>query len=141
MTTDRWFDNRWERYTSAEFLKQDRSPDEGYCEYGRKFSAWVTTLPSLTARSPDIVQIHQDQLQLLWKFFEWYFFVPKRHRETLSSRGGHACIFQVFVAAYQSLKLKELSLTPPLLFLPKEPPPPPPPPQIAGIFLGDVDDD
>lgn len=143
MTRDHWFDDRWDRYTSTEFLKLEREQDDGYCSYARKLSAWVATLPSITNRKPDIITINQDKVQLLDKFFEWYAYVPKSHREKAGRRCGHTCIFQVFVDAYHTLKVAELSLTPPLLFLPKEPPPPPlpSPPQIAGIFLGDLDED
>jgi len=64
---------------------------------------------------------------------------PAAHRNLGGSRSSHMCIFQVFEETYQKLKTVELSLTPPMLFLPSPPPPPPPPPQIAGIFLGELE--
>lgn len=143
MARDHWFDDRWDQYTNAEFLKREQEEDNDHCSYARKFSEWIATLPTITTRRPDIITINQDMVQLLNKFFEWYAYVPKSHREKAGRRCGHTCIFQVFVDAYHTLKVAELSLTPPLLFLPKEPPPPPPasPPHIAGIFLGNLDDD
>jgi hypothetical protein len=141
MAHDHWFDERWERYTNIEFLKREREEEDGYCGYARKFSEWVETLPSLVAHKPDILAINQDKVQLLDKYFEWRSYVPKSHRNRTGSKAGHTCIYHVFSETYNTLKVAELSLTPPLLFLPEPPPPPPPSPQIAGIFLGELDEE
>ena len=118
-------------------------PDEQpkTCLYAQKFSEWTEELCAKTTRNPDIVSVNQAKLLLLDKYFDWRTVVPKAHRARIST-SGHACIFQVFTKAYESLKAIELTLTPPMLFVPPQPlppPPPPPPPQIAGIFLGELD--
>jgi hypothetical protein len=143
MAPDRWFDDRWERYTSAEFLKRVPDKYDHYCAYAKTFHEWTTNLVTNATTNPDVISINQAKVQLSDKLIEWLSYVPKHHRERTGSRKGHACIFHVFLDAYHTLKVAELSLTPPLLFLPKERPTPPPPPprQITGIFLGDVDDD
>jgi hypothetical protein len=39
--------------------------------------------------------------------------------------------------AYRRLVEIELSITPPMLFVPPPPPPLPPPPQLQGIWIGE----
>ena len=89
-----------------------------------------------------VVSINQAKIQLVDKFFEWYRYVPRNHKLRMGS-SGHTCIFQVFENGYQRLKVIELSITPPLLFLPVNASViVPPVPRIAGIFLGeDLDED
>ena len=106
-----------------------------WCPYARKFAKWAATLVE-TSNQPRLVAVNQAKVLLLDKYFEWRSYVPKGHRNHVGA-GGHRCIYQVLEQTYEKLKVIELSLTPPLLFLP---PPPPPPPQIAGIFLGGLED-
>ena len=106
-----------------------------WCPYARKFAEWAASLIE-TSKEPEVVSVNQAKILLIDKYFEWRSFVPKNHRNHVGS-GGHRCIYHVFEQAYERLKVLELSLTPPMLFLP---PPPPPPPQIAGIFLGGLED-
>jgi hypothetical protein len=119
-----------------EFVLIDKGPK--YCLYAKKFLEWANALCEEMMNSPDIVSVNQNKVLLLDKYFEWRNFVPKSHRFKVSDV-GHRCIFHVFEQAYTLLKVTELSLTPPMLFLPPPPPPPPPPPQIAGLFLGEFD--
>ncbi len=118
------------------------------CVYARKFSEWAEELCAGAIQGQTIIGINQAKVQLLDKFFEWRTFAPKRHRNYAATGAngpiGHTCIFHVFEAAYDRLKVLELSLTPPLLFLPPPTPPPappPPPPQIAGVFIGELHDE
>jgi hypothetical protein len=130
------FDTIWGRFADLEFKAPTALPS--HCPYAQTFSEWVEELLGDLA-PPSIVTVNQAKVQLLDKFFEWRKFVPKSHERHLG-RVGHVCIYQVFVQAYERLKVIELALTPPMLFIPPPPPPPPlppPPPQIAGIFLGE----
>ena len=64
MAPDHWFDDRWERYTSAEFLK--RAPDkyEHYCSYARTFHEWTANLVTNATTNPDVISINQAKVQL-----------------------------------------------------------------------------
>jgi hypothetical protein len=122
------FDTIWDRFEDFEFFEEPVQ----LCRYAQAFSDWVAQALDVS-QDPNVIVVNQAKLLLVDKYFEFYSVVPKRHRKHLGDR-GHTCIFQVFLHVYQQLKALELSLTPPMLFLP---PPPPPPPQIAGIFIGE----
>ena len=129
-------------WSSIEDLQlPEKGPD--WCVFAVKFSEWIDEIFNFT-EDPTVVSINQVNLQLLHKYFEWFRSIPKNHRYRIGPK-GHTCIFQVFQSAYERLKVIELAITPPLLFIPPEPPPPlpPPPPQplqpIAGIFLGELE--
>jgi hypothetical protein len=115
---------------------------QNYCIYARKFSEWSEELCVGALSGPSLVSINQAKVLLLDKYMEWGNSVPKKHRTYTA--GGHTCIFHTFIMAYNRLRVVELSLTPPMLFIPPPPlppPPPPPPPQIAGVFIGELEDE
>ena len=114
----------------AEYVEFPDEPE--VCRYAQAFSGWAAQALDL-GEEPNVVAVNQAKVLLVDKYFDYFSVVPKRHRYHSSPR-GHICIFQVFLQYYQQLRALELSLTPPMLFLP---PPPPPPPQIAGIFIGE----
>jgi hypothetical protein len=69
------------------------------------------------------------------KYFEWRNSVSRSHRDRLGNT-SHTCIYQVFVDAHDQLRVVELSLTPPPLYLPEaieeaEPD------EVTGIFIGE----
>ena len=129
------FEHIWNKISDLEIAE----PAENKCYYAQGFSIWVDQLQSSLTK-PTIVTVNQAKLLLLDKYFEWHRYVPMEHRMRLGFR-GHICIFQVFEVAYDHLKVIELSLTPPLLFLPSyEAVIAPPQPRIAGIFLGESTD-
>ena len=101
------------------------------CPYAQKFSEWANGLLLGVSKKPDIVSVNQAKVLLQDKWHDWRTFAPKLHRNYLSYR-GHTCLFQVYEQAYKMLRVLELSLTPPLLFLP-----PKPRRQVPQIFLGD----
>jgi hypothetical protein len=105
------------------------------CIFAQGFSQWVEQLLR-DIQQPTIIRVNQAKVQLVDKFFDWYRYVPRSHKLRQGYR-GHTCIFQVFETGYQRLKVVELALTPPMLFLPPNPPFIPPAPRIAGIFLGE----
>jgi len=123
------FETLWHRHDDFQFGE----PEPNLCPYAQRFSTWAEELLTGLAGERNVVSVNQSKVLLLDKYFEWRSAVPKSHRYHLGRANGHVCIFHVFETAYERLKVLELSLTPPLLFLPA---PPPPPPQIAGIFIG-----
>ena len=130
MNLDASFHVLWHHYDDLEFSGQQ--PD--HCSFAEQFAPWAEELLDRVTDNPGVVSVNQSKVLLLDKYFEWRAVVPKPHRYHLGRGKGHVCIFQVFETAYERLKVLELSLTPPLLFLPG---PPPPRPQIAGIFIGE----
>jgi hypothetical protein len=62
--------------------------------------------------------------------------VPLAHRLRIGPQ-GHQCIYQVFKNAYERLRIVELSLIPPPIYIPVQPLPEPKPHNIAGLFLGE----
>ena len=105
-----------------------------HCVYAQRFAEWSNGLITSVAQEPDAVGVNQAKLLLQDKWHDWRSLVPKAHRNQFSSR-GHTCIFQVYEKAYIQLRRIELSLTPPLLFLPSGEPEP----QIEGIFIGELE--
>lgn len=108
---------------------------ENSCLYARGFSSWGNQLIK-EITEPNIVAVNQAKLQLLDKYFEWYRYVPRAHRLRAGTK-GHICVFQVFESAYERLKVLELSLTPPMLFLPTVVSPINAHAQIVGLFIGE----
>lgn len=115
----------------------DEDDELELCSYAKQFREWANSLRARKSRNT--VDINQAKVLLLDKYYEWRNSVPSQHR-TLTSDRGHYCIFHVFDAAYKSLRLAELSLTPPMLFIPPPPlpPPQPKPPEIMGVTFGEV---
>lgn len=141
------FEGQWHRHEfelpqGGTGSGEDAAPN--YCVYSLKFNDWAQELCVGATKDPSVVTINQSKVLLVDKYMEWRSFVPKRHRSYTSP--NHTCIFHVFETAYNRLKVVELSLTPPMLFLPlpplpaPPPPLPPPPPQIAGVFIGELED-
>jgi hypothetical protein len=132
------FANDWHRFDDLVFgIEQPPSP----CPFARHFEAWTGDLLARLTREPTLVAINQTKILLADKYFEWQRTVPKAHRSI--GRRTHRCIHHIFAEAYERVKSAELALTPPLLFLPPPPPPPEvpdPPQQIAGVFLGELDE-
>ncbi len=131
------FYKMWNR--EAEFGLSSTEPQ--LCVFAREFSDWTRELCAAVTQSPNLVIINQSKVLLIDKYFDWRSVVPKTHRNRMSSE-NHICIFQVFEQAYVMLRAVELSLTPPMLFIPPPPAPPPPQPpapQIAGIYIGEGD--
>ena len=128
------FESIWSQFNDFEFSinKDDK------CIFAIEFWKWAEDLCEVI-KDPDLVTINQAKVQLQDKYFEWRSIVPKSHRNKVS-QVGHNCIFHVYETAYFLLRAAEVSLMPPMLFVPSPPPPPPPPPQIAGIFLGEIDE-
>ena len=102
-----------------------------FCPYAQRFSEWTNGLLTSVSQETTVVSVNQAKLLLQDKWHDWRTVSPKLHRNHLTNR-GHICIFQVYEQAYHQLRVLELSLTPPLLFLP-----PAPKPQLPRLFLGE----
>ena len=125
------FETIWNRVEDFEIAKEVIH----WCPYARKFARWSATLIE-SSQDLNVVIVNQAKIQLIDKYFEWRIYVPKNHRNHIGPR-GHRCIYHVFEQTYEKLRLIELALKPPLLFIP---PPPSPPVQYSGIFLGEFDE-
>lgn len=138
--TSETFESLW---NSTTFQWKRPKEEEDICIYAKHFAMAIEPTCRDAVANPGHVAINQAMLNLLKKYFEWRYSVPKSHRNRVAEH-GHVCIFHVFERAYQQLKVLELSLAPPMLFLP--PPPSSPPssparPQIAAITFGELIDD
>jgi hypothetical protein len=106
-----------------------------YCAYAARFKQWTETLCASVGEAARYgnakaaVAVNQAKVLLVDKYFEWRAAAPKAHRNRTGE--GHTCLFHVFDETYRTLRAIELSLTPPLLFLP--PPPPPRVPKTLSI--------
>src|SRR6266542_3735140 len=103
----------------------NKEPTIPLCPFAESFSKWAEELVGRTLHMPSVVAINQAKILLLDKYFEWRSYVPRKHRVIVGQQSGHICIFQIFEQNYERLKLVELSLTPPMLFIPAPPPEPP----------------
>lgn len=103
-------------------------PTPNLCRFAENFTEAVETMfQTVVTNERNLISINQGMLLLQKLYWEWFNATPKRHRIHMSERGGHLCLFDVYRAAYERLKLLELAVTPPMLFIP---PPPRPPPAI-----------
>lgn len=105
------------------------------CLYALRFQSWVDDLLEVL-KDRDIVRINQVKILLTDRFFEWQRWVPQAHRQRMGIH-GHTCVFQVFETAYEKLRFVELGITPPMVFIPKQPPPSRPPINLNGIVLAE----
>jgi hypothetical protein len=134
------FDRLWRESTAGTFSPTEEK--EELCSYAQHFAVFAEGLVLEEARGPTQIGVNQKMLLVTKKYFEWRAVVPIGHRDRISKR-SHTCIFHVFERTFMQLKALELSLTPPMLFLPPPPAPPPPPvepqqPQVKVITLGEV---
>src|SRR5690242_1756297 len=119
-----------DRQQADEFLWGDFSPQGQqlqHCVYALKFKQWTDNmcLAVNDAVQQDstsaAVTVNQAKVLLVDKYFEWRAVSPKSHRNRAGDT-SHLCLFHVFDETYRILRAIELSLTPPLLFLPAPPP-------------------
>ena len=131
------FNRVWRESTEGAFDVPEEQADE--CIYARHFGAWAAALCQDELRNPTHIGINQKMLLLTKKYFEWRATVPKAHRDRIGER-SHTCIFHVFERVYHELMALELSLTPPMLFLPpaRSESPPRQQPEVLGITIGEI---
>jgi len=128
-------ESKFDRLFGGNFKLKDKKPD--ICPFAEEFSKWADELCS-GIDDLDIVDINQAKLQLLDKYFSWVQSVSKSHRYRVNPK-GHICIYHVFSDTYFKLRKIELSLHPPALLpqhltgIPQ--------PQIAGIFIGEKEEE
>jgi hypothetical protein len=104
------------------------------CEAAEAFYDWASArLQALDQNDP--VAVNQEILLLAVKYHEWYQQVPERHQARVGKRGGHQCIFHVFMHFMNLLTDARIRADPPVYF---PPPPPARPPAFTdkGTLLG-----
>ncbi len=129
----------WDRIEP--FKPEELIPDEQvfWCGYAREFYEWLQRWV-LNETDYNLVGLNQAKLIVLDKYLEFRSFVPKAHQERINEH-GHVCIYHIFIRACEQLKITELRLQKPMLFIP-EPPPPAPRFEPKGpiLFLGSEGD-
>ena len=131
------FDRLWHDATEDKFSLPEAQED--LCTYAQHFGVWAEGLIG-PGRAADTYRRQPEDAAAHEKVFR----VAGRGAQGAWVRIGersHICIFHIFERFFFRLKVLELSLTPPMLFLPPPPPPPPPPPtapMLMGITLGEV---
>lgn len=127
----------WERHSDFSF--QEKDDEVTSCSYAEQFTHYADEQYQAATRSPSHILLNQALLQVCKKYWEWFYVVPKSHRNRVDGR-GHRCIHAVFRETYERLKTLELTLDPPILYLPPPPPPPAPPvlESFKGVTLGEV---
>lgn len=136
------FESRFEQLWDNQEFHLPEEDQANSCVFAEKFAAWLEPKVNEAVRKNSHEAINQVKILALDKYFEFRAVVPKSHRFSVREE-SHLCIWHIFEHAFQQLKAAELALTPPILYLPEPAPPPapPPPPQIAGIFIGEAEDD
>lgn len=140
--------DEWQRRSGPGFTFHWEDEPDLACPYARQFERWTEDLSERLLEDGTVVSINQAKVLLLDQYQKWRDSVPKAHQSYTGDR--HTCLFHIFDAFYKRLRMAELSLQPPLLFLPDPPTvdalarlEPPRLPEINGIVIGEglVDDE
>lgn len=110
--------NHWNPFHDRHFDIAGETPKS--CKYGKEMDKWALETFDSVLKYPDVISINQSKLRLLDRYFDYYASIPKAHKECTGER-SHLCIYHVFRHYYNQLKLCELRINPPLLFIPPEP--------------------
>lgn len=112
--------------------------EEEQCIYAQQYDAYLRIACQDALNNPTHLVLNECYLEMFKKFMEWRTVVPKSHRNRIGEK-GHRCLFHVLEKYYQLLRLKELALPSPKLWLPtvvaQEVAPLPPPPLLPNIFV------
>jgi hypothetical protein len=98
--------------------------EDKQCIFGKQFEAYLQTACQDVLTNPSHISINEFYLEMFKKYMEWRTVVPKNHRNRIGER-GHRCIWHAMEDYYQKVRLVELSLPSPKLYLPPELPEPP----------------
>lgn len=138
--------NSFDEKQQAIWGEQPSQTAPNICAYAQKFDEFASALcasveEQAKRRAPAALgAINQSKILLLDMYYNYRSSVPQAHRDKVTK--AHRCILQVFNEAYQRIRIAELSLTPPMLFLPE-----PSPPVVkvvkerGGIYLDEEEDE
>ena len=112
------------------------------CVLAQKLYDLITPLCEEAIQSQSLLKINQTKLRIQDAYFSHREMAKGSHRNYMSNRPSHICLYAVYEEAFMTIKNAELQLQPPLLFIPPSEPPAQPPanPQVAGIFLEELDE-
>lgn len=85
--------------------------DLPYCDDAQDFLVWAKARIEWAEKSVTHLKVVQVKLELVTKYFQWRAQATKPHRNR-TAIGNHACLYHVFVGAWEELDTMELSLTP-----------------------------
>jgi hypothetical protein len=128
----------WKRYQGV--IKVNRQLKR--CVPAQKLYDVITPLCEEAIQSQSLLKINQTKLRIQDSYFSHREMAKGSHRNYMSNRPSHICLYAVYEEAFMTLKNIELQLQPPLLFIPPPEPPAQPTakPQVAGIFLEELDE-
>lgn len=114
-------------------------PDSQLCPYSRAFKAWCEEQIAPVEKSPSIVAVAYKKVLLQDKYHDYRNAVPRTHRDY--SGKGHECLYHVYCASYNRIRLVELGLPSSVPFTLHDGTAtrPRPPQQVAGIIIGEQD--
>ncbi len=115
-------------------------PSSDACVFAVQLQAWIDATFERSLDALDLVSINHSKLFLLDRFFQFRASLPRRHRPSSGGRNGHTCIFEVFEAAYNHLRVLELSLAPPPIVTVR-PRKPQPRNRLDALIIGDLEPD
>jgi hypothetical protein len=142
MSQDISFEVIWNNYHNV--LKKNHQPKR--CPLAQQFFDLINPMCQEAIQSGSTIRINQVKLQTQDSYFNYRAIAPQNHRFNMNPRSNHICLFHVYEQIIEQLRLAELKLCPPQLYIPEPPPPPPPlpppppPPQIGGIFLEEINE-
>jgi hypothetical protein len=129
--------------TGEEEETEPLDPLANHCPPARTFRLWCTEmLERYVRQKPDTLRLSQAKVLLVDRFFEFMSCAPKSHRDKTSGK-GHVCLYQVFMETLTEIRMAQLSLSPPEVFVvPAKPASETPPVSLVqlkpAMFLGRV---
>lgn len=96
--------------------EHETDPYDNYCDYARSFAQWAADMVRSYVNEGDPLRLAQAKILLLDKYFEFRSYAPKSHKDRTSEK-GHICLYHVFAEVYRKIRIKELTLAPPKIFV------------------------
>jgi len=118
-------------------------PYDNHCEYARAFAQWAVEMVHSYVHDGEPLRLAQAKILLVDKYFEFHSYAPKSHKDRTSEK-GHICLYHVFVEVYRKIRMKELTLAPPKIFIldlkqeEKQVPAAPALAHVPALYLGEV---
>lgn len=110
------------------------------CEEAHALRVWAEDVCGGAIANGEIVALKQAKLRLTERYFARRSRVQRRHR-SLSGRGDHVCMDEIFVAAFERLDEAEHDIRPPVIEVTRTIVAPSPRGRYDGILVGEVLDD
>ena len=123
---------------AVDFDLTGNAPD--LCEEAHALQEWAEDVCRGAIAHGELVALKQAKLRLTERYFARRPRVQRRHR-SLSGRGDHVCLDEVFVAAFERLDEAEYDIRPPVIEVTRTIVTPSPRGRYDGILVGEVLDE